>query len=88
MLRHDRAIFRHEYDSFLDVPERALLSFVQFAKPVVKRSQKQASTLGPNCNAITDYFDYIPPELPPHVVAAILGTSGRRQPDPSQQEPD
>ena len=88
MLRHGRDIFRHEYNSFLDVPEHALLLFVQFAKPVVKRSQKQASMLGPNCNAITDYFDYIPPKLPPHVVTAILGTSGRRQPDPSQQETD
>jgi hypothetical protein len=88
MLRHDRDIFRHEYDSFLDVPDRALLSFVKFAKPVVQRSQKQATKLGPNCRTITDYFDYIPPEIPPHVVAAILGSSGRCIPDPSQQEPD
>jgi hypothetical protein len=88
MLRHDRDIFRHDYESFLEVPERALLSFVKFAKPVVKRSQKQAAKLGPNCRAITDYFNYVAPEIPPHVVAAILGTSGRCQPDPSQQEPD
>jgi hypothetical protein len=88
MLRHDRDIFRHEYDSFLDVPERALKSFIQFATPVVNRSKKQASTLGPNCRAITDYFHSVPPELPPHVVAAILGSSGRCMPDPSQQEPD
>jgi hypothetical protein len=88
MLRHDRDIFRLEYDSFLDAPERALLSFVRFAKPVVNRSKKQASTLGPNCRAITDYFNYVQPELPPHVVAAILGSSGRHLPDPSQQEPD
>jgi hypothetical protein len=88
MLRHDRDIFRHDYDSFKEVPERALLSFVKFAKPVVKRSQKQALQLGPNCRTITDYFTYVPPELPPHVVAAILGTSGRCRPDPSQQEPD
>ena len=72
-----RDIFRREYDSFLDAPERALLSFVQFAKPVVNRSKKQASTLGPNCRAITDYFKYVQPDLPPHVVAAILGSSGR-----------
>ena len=88
MLRHDRDIFRHDYKSFLDVPEKALLSFVKFAKPVVHRSQKQAAKLGPNCRAITDYFNYVAPEIPPHVFAAILGTSGRCQPDPSQQEPD
>jgi hypothetical protein len=88
MLRHDRDIFRHDYESFLEVPERALLSFVKFAKPVVKRSQKQAAKLGPNCRAITDYFHYVAPEIPPHIVAAILGTSGCCQPNPSQQEPD
>ena len=88
MLRHDRDIFRHDYDSFTEVPERTLLTFVKFAKPVVKRSQKQALQLGPNCRTIPDYFTYVPPELPPHVVAAILGTSGRCRPDPSQQEPD
>ena len=88
MLRHDRAIFRHDYDSFTDVPERTLLAFVKFAKPLVKRSQKQASKLGPNCRTITDYFKSVLPKLPPHIVAAILGTSGCCQPDPSQQEPD
>jgi hypothetical protein len=88
MLRHDRDIFRHEYESFLEVPDRALLSFVKFAKPVVKRSQKQAAKLGPNCRTIPDYFNPIPPDIPPHVVTAILGSSGRCRPDPSQQEPD
>jgi hypothetical protein len=67
---------------------RALLAFLNFAKPIVKRSKKQAADMGPNCRAITDYFHCVPPELPPHVVAAILGTSGRRRKDPSQQEPD
>jgi hypothetical protein len=90
MLRHDWAIFRHTYESFLDVPDRALPSFITLAKPVVKRSQKQAATLGPNCRTITDFFNYVPlpTSLPPHVVAVILGTSGRIRPDPSQQEPD
>jgi hypothetical protein len=88
MLRHDRQIFHKEYDSFTDAPVPALLSFVKFAKPIAKRSTKQALAMGPNCRAITDYFDYVQPELPPHVVAAILGTSGRRRRDPSQLEPD
>jgi hypothetical protein len=88
MLRHDRQIFRSEYDSFTGAPVRALLSFVKFAKPIVKRSQQQALAMGPDCRAITDYFHYVPPELPPHVVAAILGSSGRQRKDPSQQEPD
>jgi hypothetical protein len=88
MLRHNHDIFCHKYELFMDVPDRALLSFVKFAKPVVKRSQKQAAKLGPSCRAITGYFDYVPPEITTHVVAAILGTSGCCQPDPSQQEPN
>jgi hypothetical protein len=67
MLRHDRQIFRHEFDSFADAPVRTLLSFVKFAKPIVKRSKKQTVTLGPNSRSITDYFDYVPPEFPPHM---------------------
>jgi hypothetical protein len=69
MLRHDRQIFRLEYDSFTEAPLRALLSFVKFAKPLVKRSKKQAADMGPNCRAITDYFHYVLPDFPPHVVA-------------------
>jgi hypothetical protein len=89
MLRHNSDIFRHKYELFLKVPERALLSFVKFAKPVMKQSQKQAAKLGPNCRAITDYFHSAAPEIPLHVVAAILGTSGHWcQPNPSQKEPD
>jgi hypothetical protein len=88
MLRHDRAIFRHDFDSFSEAPTRALISFIQFAKPIVHRSKTQAAKLGPNCRTITDYFHSVPPELPAHVVAAILGTSGRRRIDPSQLEPD
>jgi hypothetical protein len=63
MLRHDRQIFRLEYDSFTEAPLRALLSFVKFAKPLVKRSKKQAADMGPNCCAITDYFHYVLPDF-------------------------
>jgi hypothetical protein len=89
MLRHDCAIFHHEYDSFLEVPERAVLSFVKFAKPVVKKSQKQAAALGPNCCTITDHLDYIPPKtspmsLPPFSVPLVAANQTHHNWNPTR----
>ena len=84
MLASDRSIFHYPFEQRETHNTNQLRNFLSFARPVVQTSIQQAKDMGTNFR--TNIDDYFHPEIPQHVIDAILGNF-RRDPD-SEMVPD